>query len=159
MPCKPLAKRCKTVAERIQIGFDLTDFCANRWAARQVYGVDEVIRPTIGRDNTGSQYRVSVAGQSGTNEPNWNQATVIDGTVTYIREAVDNDSLARTIATVTWDGDGLSISDEQEVTQDGEQQIAALAGGGTAGKHLPTATVVFSDGQEREYSQEITVNV
>lgn len=159
MPCKPLVKRCKTIAEKILVGFDLTDVCANRWAARQVYGLDEVIRPSVSRDKTGSQYRVTAGGQTGTTEPNWDQATVTDGTVTYAREAVSNDSLARTIASVVWDGDGLSLSDEQEVTTDGEQQIAALAGGGTAGKHFPKAAVTFSDGQEREYSQQVTVNV
>jgi uncharacterized protein YgiM (DUF1202 family) len=157
MPCKPLVKRCKTVAEKLQIGFDLTDVCANRWVARQVVDVDETVRPTEEME-TGSQYRVTVAGQTGTTEPNWNQATVTDGTVTYAREAIDNDSLARTIVNVTWDGDGLSLSDDELINTGGEQQIAAMVSGGTVGKHYPTATVEFSDGQEREYSQEITVN-
>ena len=156
MPCKPIAKRCKTEAEAISIGFNLTDFCVNRAARREVYGLGETTRPPAELE-TGYEYECSTAGMTGPNEPNWDQATVNDGSVVWTRQPISNASLARTIGAVTWDGDTLTISDEQEVTTGGEQQIACIASAGTEGRRFPKATVEFSDGQEREYSQQIEI--
>lgn len=158
LPCKPVRKRCKKITESVILAFDLTDFCANRWSARQYYSLDETVRPSEAKE-TGFQFTITTAGQTGKSEPNWNQATVTDGSAVWAREPITNDSLSRTITDVEWDGDGLTIADAEEVTTNGEQQIYALASVGTAGKHYPNAHVTFSDGQERDYFEEITVNV
>lgn len=135
MACNEIPTRCQKSAAKLDYTFDWTVNCANRWAAGQIHGLTERIRPTIAN---GFEYECTMAGQSSARrEPDWKSAagvglTINDGSIVWTCRAISNASLAKTVTASTWPTvAGLIISAEQMVN--------------TAGEMLTSAFVEFSD--------------
>lgn len=149
-------------AAKLPVEFDWTPACANTWAAGEVYGVNEVVRPST---YNGYEYKCTTAGQAAGDsalEPSWPVTvggTVTDGSVVWTCQLISNASLAKTIATSVWDGGALTVSGAVVVSTNGEQQTAALVAGGTVGQtYTVENTVTFSDGTIDVAAVKVTVS-
>jgi hypothetical protein len=165
MTCRKIQEECKGSAERKQRGFDLTPFCASNWNAKTFYATGDVIRvlgAAAGGEQifTGFDYTADTDGYTGEAEPAWPAAgTVTDGSFSWTRVDVSNDSLAREIVSVVWIEDGdMTVDDPDIVNTEGRQQIAAYHSGGIDGqKYLVIARVTFDDGSIEDFGIRWTI--
>lgn len=162
MPARKITTLYQDSAAKLPVEFDWTPACANLWTAGEVYGVNEVVRPST---YNGYEYKCTTAGQAAGDsalEPAWPTTiagTVTDGSVVWTCQAISNASLVKTIATSLWDDGGMTITGAVTVTTNGEQQTAALVEGGTVGQtYTIENTVTFSDGTVDVGVVKVTVN-
>ena len=161
MTCRIDVTLCKTADEVKLRGFDYTAFLALLWAGGTVYETGEVIRPPTAN---GFQYRATNTGQTKSRAPAFpttEGATVLDGTITWQAEPIDNNSLRSIIDTSTWTADDPSITFSVEAvdTADGRQRTSANIHGGMAGEDYTVINrVTFQDGtvEEMGIALEIT---
>ena len=165
MTCRRIEQDCKRSTERRQRGFDLTDFSANHWAPKTFYALGSVIRVTgelAGGEQsfTGYEYVADADGFTGEFEPAWpDVGSVDDGSTSWTRVDVSNDSLLREILTVLWVAPtGMVVDDDEIVNSEGRQQISAFHSGGTNGqKLLVIARVTFDDGSIEDFGLRWTI--
>lgn len=155
MACRPVLTFCQRAGAKRPIVFDWTAACADFWRAGEVRAEDEVIRPS---SPNGFQYRVTTAGQSGSEEPAFPSGsgsdtetagtTYKDGSLVLTAEPLGNESLERTISDSEWEVPvGLTASDEQTQVTNGEQKTWAYLLGDSKGTYTVRNVVTFSDGE------------
>jgi len=163
MACRIALDLCKRATEAPIRGFDLTDFCARFWKPAWIVPAGTVVRPLPvhlgGKGASGYQYRTTLGGQTGESEPSFKSgaASYLDGSVGWVREAITDESLERTIedaGDVDWTAESpMTVTSPLLEQQGGGVQIAAKHLGGTPGEtHEVVAHVLFSDGTEEEFA-------
>lgn len=165
MTCRKIQEECKRSGERKQRGFDLTPFCSNNWNSKTFYAAGDVIRvlgAAAGGEQsfTGFDYTADIDGYSGEFEPAWpTVGSVTDGSLSWTVAPVSNDSLSREITDVDWIEDGdMTVDDDDVVSTEGRQQIAAYHSGGVDGqKYLVIARVTFDDGSIEDFGIRWTI--
>lgn len=168
MSCTVVGTDCKKADETIPLGFDLSSFCARIWSSLTRYDDDVTVRPD--KLGTGFQYRASTAGFSGKAEPSWPivaARTVKDGSLVWICEAVDADSLVKTISSVAWRAEEVEVMSPTEAlvfsspsvqNANGSERVGVFVSGGTAGQtYLVIAQVTFSDGHVEDFGISLEV--
>lgn len=145
--CAFVADVCKPSGVRRQFSLRLTQHLARLWEPSTIYFEDDVVRP---RDReTGYELRALNHGQSRRMEPNWKEETV-DGSITWQRQPISNDSLLRTVVSVDWTApSGLVVEATGIENVGGKQVISVALSGGTVedSPYLVTAAVTYSDAQ------------
>lgn len=166
MGCTVVASICLRVGEREPYGVNLTKFCAVHFAAEEVYGLNEVVRPIPidqgGAGATGFEYKVTTAGQAGSSEPVWPTivgGTVVSGSAVFTAQAISNDSLAKEIDTSTWSGPtGVTVEAASTVVLGGEQKTGAYFKATAAVRKGEIVNhVVFDDGHEEDFVFNVKV--
>jgi len=164
MTCRTIVAACKFADESPRRGFDLTNFCARFWAAGTIFPAGSVVRPrpfAAGGEKgaSGYQYRTTLGGQSGEKEPSFKSgaASYRDGSITWIREDISEDSLEKTITDagdVTWSAESpMTVTSAALLNTGGAVAINALHNGGTpSDTHRVIAHVEFSDGSEEDFA-------
>jgi hypothetical protein len=165
MACRVIVEVCKRPDEVTPKGFDLTDFCSRFRAPATVYEAGTAVRPvpkvvdSSAKGATGYEYEADADGQTGEKEPKFPGAgslsTVLDGSVTWVRQALSDASLIRVPVTVTWIPSAPMTATSPTLELDaGQVRISALHGGGLAGQaggYLTVARVTFDDGSVEEF--------
>lgn len=96
--------------DALDYGIEWANWLANRWFAGIPFAAGSVIRP---RESTGFEYLTAAGGMTATAEipafePNWPTiigATVVDGAVTWVCQAISNASLVSTVSGSVWTPD------------------------------------------------------
>jgi hypothetical protein len=119
------------------------------------YAENIVVQP---KRATGLQYRATTGGRSGTKEPRWPLTaalTVTDGTVVWTAEATSEDSLRRTLDSVSWAADtGLTVG---SASSSGVVSTALISDGVAGQSYEVHCTGTFSD--ETIAIGQMTINI
>lgn len=173
MACTVVAELCKRTDERKFRGIDLTGFCSRRWIAGAIFGSGVAVRPAAlddggARGPTGWEYVTQGAGQAGKSEPKWPSgtgATVQDGSLTWVAQAISNASFERTIGSsgdVELNApDGYTAEAGPFQNTNGKQQIGVFTSGGTDGDEdqLVVAHVTFAEADGGTSSEDFAISV
>jgi hypothetical protein len=139
---EPLQTFEQDPGETLDYSVDFASHCSRLREPDTDYTLNTRVRPA--RAN-GYQYKAS-AGRTGTAEPRWPTtvgATVQDGSVTWTCEAIDTQSLRRTVSAVSWAVDtGLTKGTE---SLSGTKGTVLLSGGTLGQRYLVRATATCSD--------------
>jgi hypothetical protein len=121
----------KDPGETLDYAADFTSHCARFREPNTDYSTNAVVVP---KRATGLQYKATTGGRSGTDEPRWPLTatqTVKDGSITWTAEAVNADSLMRTLSSVSWAADtGITLG----ATSTSGTRSTVLISGGTEGQ-------------------------
>lgn len=168
MPCKLIeeAAVCKTAAEMPIRSLSLTDACARTWEAAQKFNANSVIRPKSKADGgrrgaSGYEYKTPADGFSGEQEPKWTGESIPDGSLTWARQPLSNDSLARTITEVEWIAPaGITLDQEQLRNTGGIQEIGIRVSGELVDEedNVIIARVTFSDSEVLDFGFEVSTH-
>jgi hypothetical protein len=136
--------------DKVEVSFDWHDFLASKWSRGITVTINSRIRLTRAQSR-GVQFRATNDGVTGRREPPWptvSGQTVLDGTVVWEAEPVDNSSLQMTIASSDWPAvSGLTLS----LAADTDLVYQILVEGGTDGQDYDVRhRVTLSDGQSKE---------
>lgn len=161
MTCETIGTTCKAPGEKITLEIPLAGSGFIRtWAKNRHYSSGTRVRPA--KTQTAFEYECSADGYSGPREPEWTQAigeSVADGSTGWTCRAISNDSLVRTLVSCTWDGDGLTVTNQQLVNTNGEGQVNCQVSGGTSGTVSNVkATMTFSDSSIEEAIVAVTID-
>jgi hypothetical protein len=154
--CYALLRDCKRQGERKDWGFNWTHELARKWKPDQPYALAIAVRPTGKDGQTGLEYLVTTAGQTGSEEPEWpldSGDTVTSGTVTFTAQAISTASLEDSIDTSTWAAvePAITVDDEDISATAGLQQTSAFVAGGVVRRtHDIVNTVTTLGGREFE---------
>jgi len=136
---------CKAASERQDYDFNITDEFTEHWRPKEYFDTFDVVRPTVGR-HTGFEYTTTGPGVSGLSEPKWPKVIgeeVIDGSLTWVTQAISNDSLRHRIGSVVWSSAaGLTLADQIEEDLPGRQLLKIWATGGTVGETYDRKAVI-----------------
>lgn len=153
MVCRIDASLCKTPDEVKLKGFDYTLFLTLFWLPGTVYSENEVVRPPAA---TGFQYRALNTGQTSSRKPAFPffvGEIVTDGSIDWVTELIDNNSLRTAIASSSWSASDPAITFANEAIDniDGRQRTSASIGGGVlGGEYIVINTVTMDDGSVEE---------
>jgi len=153
---EPFASLFQRVGEILIYGLDWTNWLANYWVPAAGATVGATVRPS---EATGYQYVCVAAGQTGASEPMWPAGVgeeVLDGSVLWTSEPIDNTSLEAIVTASSWTAPGLTLSGNFLSGQTSIITVnSAVAVSGEAYTLMCTAR--FSDGQVK--TGEIILNV
>ena len=158
--CLKIVKKCQHVEARLDYGFDWTRELSRLWAADHPYPYGVTVRPA--GLTTGFQY-FSSGGQSGAIEPAWPTTvggTVIDGSIEWIAEVLDDSSLVDQIDSDAWtyDPTGLTVEPVAPVVLEGQQMTSAFISDGVSGEEYVVENEVLTTAG-REYVARIILTI
>lgn len=161
--CLQKLKSCKTVAERQDFSFNLTDEFARHWEANRPFNDGTAIRPAT-LPGTGFEYASSGGVTNGEAEPTWptvEGGEVADGSIAgWVAQTMSNDGLRHRITDVTWTPPaGITVSDQAEIDEPALQEIRVWVNpGGTIGDKVTiVATIETDQGAIFECHLELTL--
>lgn len=158
--CLLIVKKCQHVEARLDYAFDWTRELTRLWEADHPYAYGIAVRPA--GLATGFQY-LSSGGQSAAIEPSWPTTvggTVVDGSITWTAELIDDASLADEIDTDTWtvDDTTLTVEPVAPVITDGLQMTSAFLSDGLSGITYTVENEMVTTGG-REYLARILLTI
>jgi hypothetical protein len=148
MSCTKIGEFCKRPDEKVPLRIPLAGSAFIKYfQGSEIVATGDYRRP---KKPNGYEYEVDQGGQCGRREPDWPTSIgqrVASGSAVFICRAISNNSLARVIASCTWNGGGLTITGEGIVNTDGELEVFAYAAGGNTGESgQVVARITFNDG-------------
>ncbi len=134
------------VGEKLVYGTDWTDRITRFWSPNTLIAANTAIRV---RPATGFQYTTVAGGQTAQNPPVWPViigATVQDGAVTWVCEAIDTTSLLRTPSTQVWTPDSGMISSAASLAGNVTSALIDSTGATEGNDYYVRNFVTMSDG-------------
>lgn len=140
--------------EILDFSIEWANWLANRWFSGIPFVAGSVIRPRV---STGFEYLTVAGGTTGaaaipTVEPNWPTivgATLVDGAITWVCQAISNASLVSTVSASVWTPDSPVTVSGQNLIGSRSLVLATMPSNISDGDYYLFNTITLASGVQK----------